>query len=299
MQYPAAITSWTSAPLRNRVRIELDAPVGGVWSLIGDLSRFPEYSDGLERVDATVGSDGRHTGYVCHFKPSAPGTSGIVHREIMLWYEPGRGYASRGQADNAFGLFNDLNLLTVQPKPGGTLVTWDTYFDAQDVDASRSSYDQALADIGERLIARFGGRIVERYAGNGTESSESGPEGPVVGLVRAVNRGDLDAALACYEPEAVLLAQPGQVARGHDQIREALRGFIGLRATLKTVASQMWTTGDVALYLGRWTLTGADPDGGIVTMDGDSTDVLRRQPDGGWLIAVDNPWGTMALPAGQ
>ena len=27
-------------------------------------------------------------------------------------------------------------------------------------------------------------------------------------------------------------------------------------------------------------------------MSGRSSDILRRQPDGNWLIALDNPWGT-------
>ncbi len=30
-------------------------------------------------------------------------------------------------------------------------------------------------------------------------------------------------------------------------------------------------------------------------MSGESTDVLRRQPDGRWLIALDNPWGVQIL----
>jgi ketosteroid isomerase-like protein len=30
-------------------------------------------------------------------------------------------------------------------------------------------------------------------------------------------------------------------------------------------------------------------------MGGDSSDLLRRQQDGRWLIAVDNPWGAQLL----
>lgn len=42
-------SDFTSSPLRNRIRVELEAPVSTVWELVGDLSRFPEYSVGLER----------------------------------------------------------------------------------------------------------------------------------------------------------------------------------------------------------------------------------------------------------
>ena len=40
---------------------------------------------------------------------------------------------------------------------------------------------------------------------------------------------------------------------------------------------------------------GTGPNGMTVEMAGKSSDVLRRQPDGTWLIAVDNPWGTEVL----
>src|SRR3712207_1270158 len=35
-------SEFVTSPLRNRIRVELNAPVSQVWSLIGDLSRFPE-----------------------------------------------------------------------------------------------------------------------------------------------------------------------------------------------------------------------------------------------------------------
>jgi uncharacterized protein (TIGR02246 family) len=288
------ITTLTPAPLRNRIRARLEAPLTEVWALIGDLGRFPEYSEGLERVDPTVATGGRCTEYVCHFKPVAEGQPGIVERNVMRWYEPGQGYASSGVPGNAFGLSDDLNLVTLQPVSGGTLLTWDEYFEAEDVDVMRASFDQALMDTADRLVARFGGRLIERFAGDGGVAA--GPEATVVRLTHAVNRGDLEAAAALYEPEAVLVGQPGKAARGRAEIREGLRGFIALRPTLTTTASLVLEAGDLALYLGRWRLTGIGPDGAPVTMGGESADVLHRQSDGRWLIAVDDPWGTALLP---
>jgi uncharacterized protein (TIGR02246 family) len=290
-----ALSTLTSAPLRNRIRVELHAPVATVWTLLGDLARFPEYSAGLERVDATVDSAGRCTEYVCHFKPMAPGDPGIVDRNVVRWFEPAAGYASSGK-DSAFGLIDDVNLVTLDPAPAGTLLTWDEYFEADDLAGMRVSFDQAIAGIAERLIARFRGRVRERFVdGNGTAP---GPEGTVVRLSEAINRGDLEAAVGLYEPNAVLVAQPGQLARGLAAIRDAMQGFIALRPTLSTATSQVIESGDVALYLGRWSLSGVAPDGGAVTMGGDSSDVLRRQADGRWLIVLDNPWGTGLLSLG-
>jgi ketosteroid isomerase-like protein len=114
-------------------------------------------------------------------------------------------------------------------------------------------------------------------------------------LVDAINQGDLDRAVAAYEAGAVLVAQPGQLARGSIQIREALAGFIVLQATLETEAQELIEAGDLALYVGRWSLRGTDPNGKPVAMAGESADVLRRQQDGRWRIAVDNPWGAGIL----
>ena len=122
------------------------------------------------------------------------------------------------------------------------------------------------------------------------------PVNTVTRLVEAINRADLDGALALYEKDAVLVAQPGQIARGTAELREALAGFTALKATLRAETQQVVEAGDVALYVGRWSLRGTDSDGQPVAMSGESTDVLRRQKDGRWLIALDNPWGAQILP---
>lgn len=141
----------------------VETPISEVWALLGNLARFPEYSSGLERVEAKNDSRGTLTEYVCHFKPREEGGESIAHRELIRWYEPNRGYASSGEKGNAFGLTNDLNLVTVEPAKDGTIVTWEEYYDAQDLDMMRAEYDQAFADIDANLIHRFGGRVMERY----------------------------------------------------------------------------------------------------------------------------------------
>src|SRR5262245_34635451 len=110
-------------------------------------------------------------------------------------------------------------------------------------------------------------------------------------LIEAINRADLDGAVALYEKDAVLVAQPGQVARGATELKNALAGFIAMKSKLRSEAQQVVESGDVALYVGRWSLSGTDPAGRPVTINGESADILRRQKDGRWLIALDNPWG--------
>ena len=155
-------SGFTSSPLRNRLRVELDAPVSEVWELLGDLSRFPEYSVGLERVEAKTDENGRCTEYTCYFKSFEPGAEGAVSRDVMKWYEPNRGYLSV-EVDGTWGGGGAVAHLTLDPIPGGTRVTNDMHFESEDLEAAKAHIDEALADIAENLIARFGGRLTERY----------------------------------------------------------------------------------------------------------------------------------------
>jgi uncharacterized protein (TIGR02246 family) len=124
---------------------------------------------------------------------------------------------------------------------------------------------------------------------------QSGPADIVRKLVESINRGDVENALKCYEQDAVLLAQPGQVTKGRQALRSAIEGFIALKPELRGQAEQVVQAGDLALYCSKWTLAGTGPDGKPIEMSGASSDVLRRQADGRWLVVVDNPWGTGIL----
>jgi ketosteroid isomerase-like protein len=79
------------------------------------------------------------------------------------------------------------------------------------------------------------------------------------------------------------------------ELRAALGQFAALRPMLRTEAQSVIEADDIALYIGRWTLQGTDPSGQAVAMGGVSSDILRKQRDGRWLIAVDNPWGAQIL----
>jgi hypothetical protein len=155
-------SEFTSSPLRNRLRVELDAPVSEVWELMGDLSRFPEYSVGLERVEAKQDEDGRCVEYTCYFKPVEEGSPGAVIRDVMRWYEPHRGYLSV-EVEGDAGTEGAVAFMTLDPTPGGTRVNNEMYFDAEDLDTTKAQLDEVFVDMADRLIGRFGGRVIERY----------------------------------------------------------------------------------------------------------------------------------------
>lgn len=155
-------SEFTSSPLRNRIRVELDAPVSEVWELMGDLSRFPEYSVGLERVDAVLDESGRCVEYTCYFKPFEEGAEGSVSRDVMKWYESNRGYLSV-EVGGSWGGGGTVALMTLDPIPAGTHLTYDMHYDAEDLASAKAHIDEAQMAMAEAVVARFGGRLVERY----------------------------------------------------------------------------------------------------------------------------------------
>lgn len=106
----------------------------------------------------------------------------------------------------------------------------------------------------------------------------------------AFNSGDVEAVLALYEPDAILIPQPGQVVTGREGIRQALGAFLAAKPRMALRATNIVKTGDIALIYGAWTMQGTGADGKPTQMQGQSTEVLRRQADGTWRYLVDDPF---------
>lgn len=103
----------------------------------------------------------------------------------------------------------------------------------------------------------------------------------------AFNAGDIAAILALYESEAVFVASGGEILHGHEEIRTAFEGLFAARARIRlaTVGIVESTEGLVLMH-GRWALT--IPGG--EESQGTTAEVVRRQPDGSWKYAIDNPF---------
>ena len=79
--------------------------------------------------------------------------------------------------------------------------------------------------------------------------------------------------------------------QGAAAMREGIAGFIAMKPTMNVESETVVQADDVAIVYTKWSLSGTAPDGGAVNMSGQSTDVMRRQPDGTWLCVIDNPFG--------
>ena len=74
------------------------------------------------------------------------------------------------------------------------------------------------------------------------------------------------------------------------KIAQAKRLAIKPKFTIEVKAVQSGD-GGLALLRAKWNATGTGPDGKPMTVSGNSTEVVRRQPDGTWRFVIDNPHG--------
>jgi uncharacterized protein (TIGR02246 family) len=118
---------------------------------------------------------------------------------------------------------------------------------------------------------------------------EMQPEALYARLCDAYNAGDLESMLALYDPKAVYVIKPGRVTNGPAELRAAMQHVIELGGKLAINPHSFVRSDDVLLVLGEFTLSGRRHDGTPFERVARFADVLRRQSDGRWLLAVDNP----------
>jgi enoyl-CoA hydratase len=104
-----------------------------------------------------------------------------------------------------------------------------------------------------------------------------------------VNAGDMDGLLALYEESATFVGLDGSSACGSDAIRERLAALLAMTPEITLTNSRAVMAGDVALMSNQWRMSLGAEGGAPTGLDGMSTEVARRQPDGGWLYVIDNP----------
>jgi ketosteroid isomerase-like protein len=98
-------------------------------------------------------------------------------------------------------------------------------------------------------------------------------------LLRA-NAVDVAGMVALYEPDAVLVGRNREVLIGSDAIRRFYEKLLATRPPFSGKPQGVVRHGDLALTSTQFrTLSGKAA----------TAEVARRQPDGTWLWAIDNP----------
>ena len=111
-------------------------------------------------------------------------------------------------------------------------------------------------------------------------------------MCAAINAGNLDEALALYEPNAALIPEVGKTVTGTAAIREALAGMIAMNADITVEVPLVVESGDTALLHSQYVIKSTGPDGNPVNIEGKGVEIVRRQADGTWKFIIDNPFGS-------
>ena len=110
------------------------------------------------------------------------------------------------------------------------------------------------------------------------------------------NAGDLQGLAALYEDGAAFVGPDGTDAAGSDAIRDRLEGLLAMAPRITPTSSRAVMAGDIALLSNRFHMTLGPSDGERAGLEGTSTEVARRQPDGSWLYVIDDPASSTVLP---
>lgn len=109
--------------------------------------------------------------------------------------------------------------------------------------------------------------------------------------------GDLDQLLELYEPEATFIGPSGGGADGENAIRERLSALLAMEPRITSADVRVVNAGDIALISNRWGMTFGQGGGERAGVEGTSTEVARRQPDGSWRYVIDDPSSAALRPS--
>jgi ketosteroid isomerase-like protein len=102
----------------------------------------------------------------------------------------------------------------------------------------------------------------------------------------AISDGDLDAAVAQYEPAAPLLAWADDRPNGQT-VAETMAAITRLRLPLDTRLVAALPAAGLTMLVCERRIDGVGPDGTPVRLHGVGCTVVRPQRDGSWRIAAD------------
>jgi ketosteroid isomerase-like protein len=118
------------------------------------------------------------------------------------------------------------------------------------------------------------------------------PQEAVELLDAAFNEADIETVLEFYEDAAVVVIEPGQVARGSAELRNFFERMVRAGSSVKQLKTYTLEADGIALFLSRWSLYGENEKAARTFV---ATTVFRKQPDGGWRVLIDNAFGPSLL----
>ena len=99
-----------------------------------------------------------------------------------------------------------------------------------------------------------------------------------------------------YEPGATVVFEPAAPVNDAVILEQMFSGMAAMNPVFEYPSGhEVIVSGDIAIHIAPWSMTAKSPDGQAITQSGLSVAVLRRQPDEGWKMVIDNPHGGRLL----
>ena len=112
---------------------------------------------------------------------------------------------------------------------------------------------------------------------------------------KAFNEGDIESVLNFYEDRAVVVTEPGKVARGKQELRRFFEDMMASRPSAHQLKTHVIEADGIALFLSRWMLIDDSSMGASTPRRFIATTVFRKQQNGEWKALIDNSLGPLVL----
>jgi ketosteroid isomerase-like protein len=118
----------------------------------------------------------------------------------------------------------------------------------------------------------------------------AGPAGACPHFTEALNRGDLQSAIACFARNGCLITPDATAVHGREQIRPLLAQMVISRTEIRVESATAIGAGETILAQERWRVRAGQPEPARVERSLDATLVLGLI-EGEWKLTIVAPWG--------
>lgn len=118
----------------------------------------------------------------------------------------------------------------------------------------------------------------------------TGPAGACPDFTSALNRGDLQSAVACFARDACLITPDATAIHGRDQIRPLLAQMVIRQTEIRVESTSAIGAGEVVLAQERWRVRAGPSEPARVEQSLDATLVLGLI-EAEWKLTIAAPWG--------
>ena len=111
----------------------------------------------------------------------------------------------------------------------------------------------------------------------------------IKGMTKAFHEKNIDSVMNSYETNAIVVFEPELPIKDAKIIKQKFINAFSLNPQFLYNGHEVFVHGSTATHIAPWSMSGTAPDGTQISQHGLSVSVLKKQPNGDWLIVFDNP----------